>query len=101
MNNYPIPVMAYALIGITTLVFAYATFLDKGSGNQTMPSATNLLPTSASIQSLNPFSSVQNNNTTTNTAVAALPIASIKPAVGGRTKRNKKSSHFTKRKNHK
>jgi hypothetical protein len=54
MNDKPIPILAYGLIGITTLVLSYATFLDsqgvKGSPGQ---SSTSMLP---NISSLSPFS---------------------------------------------
>ena len=45
MNNQPIPILAYTLIGITSLVLAYATFLDKTSDNNSNDkSATSMLP---------------------------------------------------------
>jgi hypothetical protein len=119
MNNYPVPIMAYAFIGITTLVLAYATFLDTTDGKASPEdSATTLLPSVSSMQSMNPFS---NTGTTTSSSTFANTIGSIplaqavpvstssaltamnpvvldnKPTVGGRTKRNKKKSRNTKR----
>ena len=115
MNDQPIPILAYAFIGITTLVLAYATFLDTGDTKNTPgqngASATSLLP--SSVQSLNPFANQPQANVsnTSNSPIGSLPIASVsnaltatnpvvlnnKPAVGGRTKRHKKRHSTTKR----
>jgi hypothetical protein len=122
MNNYPVPIMAYAFIGITTLVLAYATFLDT-TGGKASPgnSATSLLPSVSSMQSMNPFSTTGTSNGTSGSGSVANTVGSIplaqavpvstssaltamnpvvldnKPSVGGRTKRNKKKNRNTKR----
>lgn len=119
MNNYPVPIMAYAFIGITTLVLAYATFLDT-TGGKASPgnSATSLLPSVGSMQSMNPFSTTgtAGSSSTVANTVGSLPLAQAvpvstssaltamnpvvldnKPTVGGRTKRNKKKNRNTKR----
>jgi len=49
MNDTSIPVLAYALIGITTLVLSYVTLIDTGSDKPSSiagASATSLLPSS-------------------------------------------------------
>jgi hypothetical protein len=119
MNNYPIPIMAYAFIGITSLVLAYATFLDTpgANGPPNAASATSMLPAVPSMQSLNPFSTGSNTTTSnTSSTVGSMPIAQAvpvsassaltainpvvldkKPTVGGKTKRNKKHARKTKR----
>lgn len=121
MNNYPIPIMAYAFIGITTLVLAYATFLDTTDGKASSEdSATSLLPSVSSMQSMNPFSTTgttTSSSTTFANTIGSIPLAQAvpvstsssaltamnpvvldnKPTVGGRTKRNKKKTRNTKR----
>jgi hypothetical protein len=114
MNQERIPLLAYAFIGITSLVLAYATFLDKApesdSDNQ---SATSMLP---DVFSNSPLPSVAPVP-----PVIANPIDNLKPinppidnketeystdylekkqAVGGKTRRNKKTHRKTKYKKH-
>lgn len=87
MNNDSVPLLAYAFISITTLVMAYATFLDTGD-NQTSESATSLLP---SIQSLNPFNSAS-------PVANAVPVTPQKVSTfGGKSRRHKNKHHSTKR----
>jgi hypothetical protein len=115
MNQERIPVLSYAFIGITSLVLAYATFLDKAPDNETdNESATTMLP---DVFSKTPVPEI---NTTESEKVT--PINNIiptappplenektetsnndlekKPAVGGKTKRNKKTRRNTKHKKH-
>jgi hypothetical protein len=57
MKDAPIPILAYGLIGVTTLVLSYATFLDsqgaKGGPAAPGQSSTSMLP---NISAMNPFS---------------------------------------------
>jgi hypothetical protein len=112
MGQEYIPVLSYAFIGITSLVLAYATFIDKAADIESNDeSATSMLP--------DVFSKTPNDNTITEpsnnnleqkeeTAISSTENLEIKPptdvleqknAVGGRTKRHKKKSRNTKRKN--
>lgn len=123
MNQERIPVLAYAFIGITSLVLAYATFLDKTSNiDSDNESATtmlpdvfsktpvpdinmnesdkvnpinNVIPTAPPLDNEKPETSIE--NTTQETSNNDLEK---KPAVGGKTKRHKKSRSNTKRKKH-
>lgn len=78
MKDAPIPILAYGLIGVTTLVLSYATFLDsqgaKGGPAAPGQSSTSMLP---NISSMNPFSQTQ---PTTNTNSSILPSISQVPA---------------------
>jgi hypothetical protein len=119
MNQERIPVLAYAFIGITSLVLAYATFLDKTSDNNSNDkSATSMLPDvfektpieNKPIESSNnnlekeevptaPTEPVSNLEKEQKEEVPAAPInLEQKNAIGGKTKRNKKKSRNTKRK---
>jgi len=112
MNDQPVPLLAYGLISITTLVLAYATFLDKekpNSGNSVGQSSTSMLPNisaispfsstpssassiTSSISSLNPLSS-----TPTATALPTTPMANVLPSaptkVGGKAKKKTKRNY--------
>jgi hypothetical protein len=125
MNQERIPVLAYAFIGITSLVLAYATFLDKTSDNDSddNKSATTMLPDVFS-KSANNTTNPVSNNTDLEKKDETAPIPSDdtdlekkeegprsnpaipggleqKNAIGGKTKRHKKknSNSNTKRKN--
>uniref|UniRef100_A0A6C0JGG3 Uncharacterized protein n=1 Tax=viral metagenome TaxID=1070528 RepID=A0A6C0JGG3_9ZZZZ len=127
MNDQPVPMLAYGLISITTLVLAYATFLDKQkptdgaaspgqSSTSMLPNISALSPFSSSntstsstvssaassitssISSLNPFPSAN--------ATAATPIASVLPSapvkVGGKSiKRSRPEKKHKKTRSHK
>jgi hypothetical protein len=98
MNQEHIPVLAYAFIGITSLVLAYATFLDKTSDNETdNKSATSMLP---DIFSKTPFPEIPTNENPKSESANPPPNNDLeqKPAVGGKTKRRKKKRNNTKRK---
>lgn len=123
MSQDRIPVLAYAFIGITSLVLAYATFLDKTSNiDSDNKSATTMLPdvfsktpvpeiNTKESETANPINNIiptapplenekteaSNENTTQEDSNNDLEK---KPAVGGKTKRNKKSHSNTKRKKH-
>lgn len=104
MNDKPIPILAYGLIGITTLVISYATFLDskaeKGKGepgSATPQSSTSMLP---NIGGMNPFASQPAANTSvlpnigamTGPATGQVPgqvVPAPAPKFGGRSKRNR------------
>jgi len=117
MNQERIPVLAYAFIGITSLVLAYATFLDKGTEiDSNDKSATSMLPNVFSNSPIEnkPNESSNNNLEKMPTSLTErvsnleqeqteeLPAApknlEQKNAIGGKTKRNKKKSRNTKRK---
>lgn len=108
MNDKPIPILAYGLIGITTLVISYATFLDskaeKGkdaAGSASPQSSTSMLP---NISGMNPFASQPPASTSVLPNISAMnPLASgpapgqvpaqvvpaQAPKIGGRSKRNR------------
>jgi hypothetical protein len=104
MNDKPIPILAYGLIGITTLVISYATFLDskaeKGkdaAGSASPQSSTSMLP---NISGMNPFASqpaastsvLPNISAMTGPAPAPAPgqvVPVQAPKIGGRSKRNR------------
>jgi hypothetical protein len=102
MNDKPIPILAYGLIGITTLVISYATFLDskaeKGkdaAGSATPQSSTSMLP---NISGMNPFASqppastsvIPNISAMTGPAPAPGQVVPVQaPKIGGRSKRNR------------
>jgi len=112
MNQERIPVLAYAFIGITSLVLAYATFLDKTTDNDSDDkSATTMLPDVFSKSPIEnkPIES-SNNNLEKEKEVPTAPTEPVsnvekeqkeevpaapknleqKNAIGGKTKRNKK-----------
>lgn len=101
MNDKPIPILAYGLIGITTLVISYATFLDSKAekGATTTQSSTTMLP---NIGSMNPFATQPAANTSVLPNIGAMnPMAQAPgqvpgqapvppaPKFGGRSKRNR------------
>jgi len=118
MNQERIPVLAYAFIGITSLVLAYATFLDKApESDSNNKSATSMLPDVFSKTPIEnkPIES-SNNNLEKEKELPTAPTEPVsnlekekevpaapknleqKNAIGGKTKRNKKKSRNTKRK---
>lgn len=96
MNDTSIPVLAYALIGITTLVLSYVTLIDTGSDKPSSiagASATSLLPSSLqSSSSPSPQVAVPMSPTPQGTE---LPIA--KSYGGKKTKRRNPGHKKTKR----
>jgi len=117
MNQERIPVLAYAFIGITSLVLAYATFLDKTTDDESDDkSATSMLPDVFSkspvpmVPSIPPVPPVITNpieETKPNIPLvdnvnseSSNDDLEKKPAVGGKTKRRRKTRRNTKRKNH-
>jgi hypothetical protein len=103
MNQERIPVLAYVFIGITSLVLAYATFLDKVSDSDSdNKSATSMLPDVFSkspvpeIEPANP----ESTNGSENANPPPVDDLEKKPAVGGKTKRRRKTRRNTKRKKH-
>ena len=119
MNQERIPVLAYAFIGITSLVLAYATFLDKTTDNDSdnNKSATTMLPDVFSKSAHNTTNPVSNNtdlekkdettpipaddtdlekkeeiprSNPANPAIPPIPAGlEQKNAIGGKTKRHK------------
>ena len=92
MNDRPIPILAYGLIGVTTLVISYATFLDSKADATTTQSSTSMLP---NIGSMNPFASKPETNTSVLPNISAMnPLPQGQGQTqgqvkfGGRTKRN-------------
>jgi len=122
MNQERIPVLAYAFIGITSLVLAYATFLDKTSDNNSDDkSATSMLPDVFSKTPIENKPNESSNNNLEKEKEKVVPTSPTEPvsniekeqieevpaapknleqknAIGGKTKRNKKKSRNTKRK---
>ena len=89
-----VPILAYTFIGITSLVLAYATFLDK------TPAKANALSSGAIASSTLPSIQSLNNTVATNVPPPPPPSESSenKQVQGGKTKRNKKKHTNTKRK---
>lgn len=117
-NEDSVPVLAYIMVGITSFVLAYATFLDTEElKDETVESNTSLLP---AVPNLNPFSqatpvsepspviaaesstsvmmpSMPSLTSLTTPIQNAIPIAT--PKVGGKTKgKNLKNKKHTRNK---
>jgi hypothetical protein len=102
MTDPSIPILAYAFIGITTLVLAYATIMDtEPIGDAT--SATSLLPSFSSQQPTTTSSTAQSipiaqqiSNVSTNVAETITnPFGKSPPQlkIGGKTKRRHINKH--------
>jgi hypothetical protein len=106
MIEQSIPILAYAFIGITTLVLTYATIMDTEPINKTQPSsASSLLPS---------FASKPTEPTTAPSIPVAQPIANVAQTIsnpfgqsppqlkiGGRTKRRHINKHKKTKSKHK
>lgn len=95
-----IPLLAYGLVGVTSLVLAYATLADNSASTSVEPvaSATSLLPTIS-----NPFSSAK---PTPLSSPSIFSPATPQPVYGGKGKHKKtiskqQSKKQTKRNNKK
>jgi hypothetical protein len=95
--NDSIPVLAYGLIGVTSLVLAYATFMDDtgNTNNSSNTSATSMLPN----VNLNPFSQgTQPTSSPTQPVItSATPAASPLKTVGGKSRRKVSDKKKTRR----
>lgn len=107
MSQQHIPVLAYAFIGITSLVLAYATILDEGpESDSNDKSATSMLPNVFSNLPVAPVvanpidNSKEINSNYNNKAENSINYLEKKEAVGGKTRRKKKSNRNTKYKRH-
>ena len=96
MKDAPIPILAYGLIGVTTLVLSYATFLDsqgaKGGPAAPGQSSTSMLP---NISSMNPFSQTQPTTNTNSSILSSIsqvpaPSAPLATKIGGRKNTKRK-----------
>jgi hypothetical protein len=102
MDSQPIPILAYTFIGITSLVLAYATFLDKNNSDESSEtsSATSMLP---DVFSKTPIAAIATNAPPLITEAAAPPLNEKKPdeiaAIGGKTKHHKTKHHKKKHNN--
>jgi len=98
MTEQSIPILAYAFIGITTLVLAYATIMDTEPSDKIQPpSVSSLLPS---------FSSKPAESTTSPSIPVAQPVTNVAQTIsnpfgqsppqlkiGGRTKRRHINKH--------
>lgn len=111
MTSEPsIPILAYAFIGITTLVLTYVTVMDNGSPNMQNnepASMTSLLPSVG--QSTTPSASAQSSVPVAVPATPSLPNMFQGPLpkpegpqlkIGGKTKGRKNKNKNTKRRKH-
>jgi len=102
MKDAPIPILAYGLIGVTTLVLSYATFLDsqgaKGGPAAPGQSSTSMLP---NISTMNPFSQsapTTNANSSILSSISQVPAQAVPSApqlptatkIGGRKNTKRK-----------
>ena len=100
MNDPTIPILAYAFIGITTLVLSYATFMDNSNTKKDIPAASSLLP-SFSSQTATPSipvaQPISESPSTTNSMVQAIsnPLGPSAPQlkIGGKTKKHHRKKH--------
>jgi hypothetical protein len=95
--NDSIPVLAYGLIGVTSLVLAYATFMDDtgNTNNSSNTSATSMLPN----VNLNPFSQGTQPASSPTQPVVAVPVTSSSPlkTMGGKSRRKVSDKKKTRR----
>lgn len=95
-----IPILAYGLIGITSLTLAYVTLLEKSSGesggiSSPSVSATSMLP--FNMPSISPTAPAA-STATPSPSVTPTPTPSP-PKIGGKSRRHHKKHHKnTKRK---
>jgi hypothetical protein len=95
MADASIPLLSYAFIGITTLVLAYATFMDSSPDKNTESGTTSLLPTlsSQSIPVAQPIQGSTTNSVFPQTPqfveATSNPLGPSPPQlkIGGKTKR--------------
>lgn len=96
-SSQSIPVVAYALIGITSLTLAYVTLIETTQGDITgakQPSATSMLPSfvtpPSTVQSPSPVPASAQVASPAPMA-EAVPIPEEKRSLGGKTKSKGKS----------
>lgn len=91
-----IPILAYGLIGITSLTLAYVTLLEKSSSgssssgiNSPSVSATSMLP--FNVPSMAPTTPTTSATTPTSSIIG--PPAASPPKTGGKSRRSHKKHH--------
>jgi len=101
----PIPIVAYGLIGLTTLTLAYVTLVaskpESAGPSISSPttSATSMLPSIFSPKTPASPSMVVSPFGTTTTSSTSVQPPTAKPTVGGKT-RNKKHKHKKTKRSH-
>lgn len=101
MEEFTVPITAYALIGITTLAFAYMTIMDAGAPkpSEDAPSSIDMLPKLPAFSSMNPFAKPEGETTTTASVVNPLQEKEGEgdkrqtSILGGKRKKSKNKRH--------
>jgi hypothetical protein len=105
MTDPSIPLLAYGFIGITTLVLAYATFMDTGPDNKSSSGTSSFLPTlsstttSPSIPVAQPIQGTPTNSIFPQSPqfvqATSNPLGPSPPQlkIGGKTKRRHRNKH--------
>jgi len=105
MTEPSIPLLAYAFIGVTTLVLAYATFMDTGPDKKAESGTTSLLPnfsapsSTPSIPVAQPIQGTPTNSIFPQTPqivqATSNPLGPSPPQlkIGGKTKRRHRNKH--------
>ena len=107
MTGPTIPILAYAFIGITTLVLTYATFMDNGNAKPSnsssmtslLPSLTNTTGSSSAAGTSSPSTPASTQPSSPISFPISQPSGPPRPEIkiGGKTKRKHNKNKKTKR----